>query len=632
MRSFKMLPILLISVIYCSLTLSSQERINWNELIQGSIELMQGDSTISQNTKGTDSWTIHSAFWNNEIDNDNDDFVRSKDLNVSWTTTYNPDFSIYSKILYKDFEQSQFLLYTQSPTINGYCYQSSCTFNLTGGVIGPDEPMPHSLYDFRMEIYDANTNELLASLTPGGDPDFNDEKFELNSEDVSSLSVSVNEVFLNSQSGSNAEIDVYSTMNWSVSDNASWLEVSPTHGSNNGTILITATEENLNIDDRSAIVTISGYGIANQIINVTQGGSLPFLNLSADTLVIAAEIGSSDEFSIMSNASWSINDNASWLSVDPITGSGNGSINVSATNANTSLDPRNAFVFISAEGVDDTSIYVVQEGASPYLTVETNAIILTHESGSLELFNLNSNVEWQIECSDGWLEVNPMSGNNSQEISVIALTENTSAENRYSTITVSAAGVANQIISVTQQGFSPALSLNTNAISLENSVGSTTSFEIFSNISWSITSEIDWISISQYEGNSNEIIAVTALSINDDDQARSGTVSISGEGVSTKHLTIIQEGATNIDEHLSDNYVMVYQNHQLKEIIIETDQNHINSGKIIISDMTGKALYTKEHLNNISLISYTRFKAGGYVLSFVDDKNKYVKNMKLVIF
>ncbi|HEY5806597.1 MAG TPA: cellulase family glycosylhydrolase, partial [Povalibacter sp.] len=70
---------------------------------------------------------------------------------------------------------------------------------------------------------------------------------------------------------SSAAVSVTANLNWSVTDNASWLTVSPTSGANNGSFTVSATA-NTSTSSRSATVTVTG-GSLTRTITVTQAGA-----------------------------------------------------------------------------------------------------------------------------------------------------------------------------------------------------------------------------------------------------------------------------------------------------------------------------------------------------------------------
>ncbi len=100
---------------------------------------------------------------------------------------------------------------------------------------------------------------------------------------TTTLEVTPTSLTLGSASSSIGQIIVSSNVSWTASDNATWLSVSPTSGSNNGTITVTATSENTSTSSRSGSVTISGGGIT-RTVSVTQNGATTILEVTPTSL------------------------------------------------------------------------------------------------------------------------------------------------------------------------------------------------------------------------------------------------------------------------------------------------------------------------------------------------------------
>lgn len=96
-----------------------------------------------------------------------------------------------------------------------------------------------------------------------------------NSGNTNALTLSTYSLSYPSFSGSQ-NLTVFSNVNWSITDNASWISVNPTSGSNNGSISVSLTE-NTSSNSRSGSVTISGGGLS-QSLSVNQSGN-PSANL-----------------------------------------------------------------------------------------------------------------------------------------------------------------------------------------------------------------------------------------------------------------------------------------------------------------------------------------------------------------
>src|SRR5215510_5109808 len=85
------------------------------------------------------------------------------------------------------------------------------------------------------------------------------------------LSVAPGAVNLAAAVNSADTFNITSNASWTVTDNQSWLTVSPTSGSNNGTVTVTA-QENTGASARTATVTVSATGVPSRTVTVTQSG------------------------------------------------------------------------------------------------------------------------------------------------------------------------------------------------------------------------------------------------------------------------------------------------------------------------------------------------------------------------
>src|SRR5262245_40843474 len=88
---------------------------------------------------------------------------------------------------------------------------------------------------------------------------------------VATLSVAPSAVNVAAAANSAGTFDITSNTSWTVTDNQSWLTVSPTSGSNNGTVTVTV-QENTSASARTATVTVSATGVPSRTVTVTQSG------------------------------------------------------------------------------------------------------------------------------------------------------------------------------------------------------------------------------------------------------------------------------------------------------------------------------------------------------------------------
>ncbi len=78
-------------------------------------------------------------------------------------------------------------------------------------------------------------------------------------------------------------------------------------------------------------------------------GDLPYLNLSAKSIFLGAEINNSNAINITSNTDWTVVADQTWITIDNLSGTGNKTIGISAT-ANQNPSARNAILTIKGSG------------------------------------------------------------------------------------------------------------------------------------------------------------------------------------------------------------------------------------------------------------------------------------------
>lgn len=168
-----------------------------------------------------------------------------------------------------------------------------------------------------------------------------------------------------------------------------------------------------------------------------------------DSLNMEADAGSKTTFEITSNIHWEISGLDPWLNASDSSGTGNGTITLSA-GENTSPAYRTDTLTLSADGVGDQAIVVVQK-ARMVLTVSHTSLTLGYEASSTSSFDIASNTNWSVSGLEAWLSASESSGTGDATITLTA-DENASAEPRTDTITVSGTGVDERMIVVIQNG------------------------------------------------------------------------------------------------------------------------------------------------------------------------------------
>jgi len=432
-------------------------------------------------------------------------------------------------------------------------------------------------------------------------------------------------------SSGTVSFDVVSNVTWTATSNQTWCTITPS-GTGNGTITATY-QANTGPGTRTATITVSGTGVNPQNVTVTQSGisnsppdkptlstpynvssnSLPFrfswtcsdpdgdeltyvlktrmigesnwidnlmntqnyldvisihhdyynipmewcvvasdsetestsdvweyiiitnqLIVSPDNQNVGVEAGNTN-FSITTDASWVIADHAPWLSVSPSMGQGNVDITVTYS-ANNSISSRIGSIIVTEGGYNPRmkTVTVTQAGTSPTLIVSPANQNASSSSGTVS-FDVASNVNWTVSSNQTWCTVTP-SGTGNGTITATYQT-NTGPGTRTATITVSGSGVNNQTVTVTQAGTSPTLIVSPANQNASSSSG-TVSFDVASNITWTVSSNQTWCTVTS-SGTGNGIITAT-YQTNTGPGTRTATITVSGSGVNNQTVTVTQ--------------------------------------------------------------------------------------------
>ena len=173
------------------------------------------------------------------------------------------------------------------------------------------------------------------------------------------LTVSTHSISLAAAANSVKKFNIISNTEWTVISDKSWLTVTPSDSTGNAEITVTA-DANPEVTGRTAVVTVSGTGVQDQVINVTQTADEPYLSVSANTLTIAAPANSTQTFDILSNISWNVTTDQPWLITNTTFGADSATITLTAE-ANPIGTERTATVFVAGNNVETQLLSVTQD-------------------------------------------------------------------------------------------------------------------------------------------------------------------------------------------------------------------------------------------------------------------------------
>ncbi len=261
-----------------------------------------------------------------------------------------------------------------------------------------------------------------------------------------------------------------------------------------------------------------------------------------------------------------------------------------------------------------TLLFGCQDPETPVTyTLETNLTALSFDTdGDIKEIEVTSNTDWAISVADtiDWLTISPLSSSGDKTVTVTT-TDNKATNSRTATLTFSATGTDNVVVTVSQAGIeeSPLEISITETVQLGYDQSSFT-FDITTSSSWVVTAsqdgqDADWLTIFPNEGDGNGTVKVTATE-NSGDESRSATVVVTSSDSATASFDIVQQ-PLNADPDAIINFA---DDNILDAIINSTS----HTPTVIDTNGDGAvsygeaALVTKLRLNSDNIFSFDEVK------------------------
>ncbi|MCL2576487.1 MAG: hypothetical protein FWE27_00345 [Defluviitaleaceae bacterium] len=348
--------------------------------------------------------------------------------------------------------------------------------------------------------------------------------------------------------GESAIFEIYSNRQWTITVDADWLAVYdyyPLNRTGFGVFGVVAIP-NL-YPQRTGRITVTAGGITHHI-NVTQNSG-PALMAPTGEWTPGAWRDSTSPLNVLSNRAWTaVSSHPAWLTVTPSSHTGDGTIVVSTTTANTGNTARHGKITISIPGIPATehTIDVIQ-AAGRGLVLDFDSLTFPAQPNFYDV-DVFSDRTWEMPTSDrDWLTVSHVtpSNRNGNGRFRINVEPNLGIGARTGTITVRA-GTTTRTVTVRQDP-GPVLLLWGVGESAEGNTTSASYFaqvQVTSNRQWTVTSnQPSWLRATVASGNNNASFQVL-IDENTTPNQREGTITIASQGIPPRTVRIRQAGRT----------------------------------------------------------------------------------------
>ncbi|WP_407527747.1 glycosyl hydrolase [Lacibacter sp. MH-610] len=408
----------------------------------------------------------------------------------------------------------------------------------------------------------------------------------------------VNPATMNFNAASNTaqNIEITSNVAWTASSNQSWLTLSSTSG--NGVAVITANAtDNPGTTSRSATITVTGSGLPAKTIAVTQNGAAIQI-----TLPINFELS------------------GTYVFTDFDGGVGSAVINPFQTGSNLS---NKVGKIIRNSGAT---------WAGSYLTLQNKIDFSTYSTFSMRVYSPRSGVPVLLKLEG--------------DVAPSEILATTTTANNWETLTWNFAGkpsnVYNKLVFMFDFGSvgngtanstfyfddiyqissaSNILNISKYAATIAAAPNSTQTFDIQSNVNWTITSSQSWLTPSVANGSGNAVITLTAEQ-NPTSSVRTANVLVSAPGLVPQTLIITQDLGTTAVSNIQNPLIKIYPNPAKDVIFID---GFSANAVVSLYDVTGKLLITQ--VLNQKQLDISFLKNGIYLLRITEKKGFTLKKL-----
>lgn len=250
--------------------------------------------------------------------------------------------------------------------------------------------------------------------------------------------------------------------------------------------------ENTSESIRTGVISFCGnYTCISFTVIQAAGEAKPYMEIDTESLMVSAE-GTIEPLTVKvsSNVGWTVSSDASWLSVDPKSGDGDGSFNVSA-DVNDKTENRTATIKVSSsDGTISRSLVVLQEAEAKVFALKDKSTTVGAEGGIIYV-TVSHNVDYRCEISADWIkEINTKTV--VEDVHAFEISPNTVEESRSAVISFVGDGETVSFTVTQMEYVIPIFELLENSAEVESEGGLVT-VAVNTNIEYDYTITADWV-------------------------------------------------------------------------------------------------------------------------------------------
>lgn len=305
--------------------------------------------------------------------------------------------------------------------------------------------------------------------------------------------------------GETKSVAITTEDSWTASTTAEWIGLDQTEGQGDATVSLTIGENPEYVQRQASVAFVTTGGVhANLIVRQEASPDPHFLEVSPLSFQFGKE-GGEAEITIGCDTDWVIDLACDWLTVSQYDGTGNATVGLIAE-PNVLMEPR-MFIFPIKSGELSFDINVAQEAGDEEVYAEflEDTLFVTY-NGGLQHVELTSNTTWTLQGSN-WISLITSSGEGDASFD-IAVNSNPNLEERIGFVNIIHGGQLLDVLVIVQEGKQEILEVDVAEIDARPEGGEYT-VHITSNLSWTVSIDVDWLHCEPTSGFGSKDLTVT---------------------------------------------------------------------------------------------------------------------------
>ncbi len=255
------------------------------------------------------------------------------------------------------------------------------------------------------------------------------------------------------------------TLNWTATENASWLSLSPASGTGSGTISVAVNTSGLSVGTISTPITIAASGATNTpqtvtvSLTITAAAAPPAIGVTPGSLTFTAQQGNGNptpqSLAVRNTGggtlTWTVSNNAAWLSHSPTSGTGTGTVTISPVTGSLTAGTYTGAVTLYATGAAAITVPVTftitAPAAQPTIGLSPASLTFNATAGgnnpsnqTIAITNTGTgSLTWTVTDNANWLTATQSGNSVVTSVNIAGL----AAGNYNGVITVAASGATN---------------------------------------------------------------------------------------------------------------------------------------------------------------------------------------------